>query len=135
MTGSKHTQLVPMQYQPRARKRLFIGLAVGASVLISLLMLLGWAIPAIGFERMHPALPYVTGFLLLFTIAAIAFGTLCLVVHVYTGKPFLMSHKLRGLSVRFFLPLMELVGRLGGISAEEVRHSFIKAAAARSKCP
>ncbi len=124
--GSSHTVLVPVQYEPRARKRLFIGLAVGTSVLLCLLLLLGWAVPVIGFERMHPALPYLTGFLLLFAIAAIAFATLCLVVHVYTGKPFLWSHKFRGMSVRFFLPVMELVGRLGGISPEEVRHSFIK---------
>ncbi len=124
--GSEHTAIVPMKYEPRARKRLFIGLAVGTSVLISLLLLLGWVIPFIGFERIHPSLPYITGALLLVAVASIAFATLCLVVHVYSGKPFLWSHKFRTMSVRFFLPVMELVGRLGGISPEEVRHSFIK---------
>ncbi len=124
--GSRHTAIMPMKYEPRARKRLFIGLAVGTSVLISGLLLLGWVIPLIGFANIHPALPYVTGILLLAAISSIAFATLCMVIHVYTGKPFLWSHKFRAMSVRFFLPVMELVGRLGGISPEEVRHSFIK---------
>ncbi len=119
-------EAVSAQYPAGAKKRLFVGLALGASILFSLLMLLGWVIPVVGFGNIHPSLPYITGFLFLAAIALILLGTIGLVVHVHTGKPFLFSRKFRGMSVRFFLPVLELVGRLGGISPEDVRHSFIK---------
>lgn len=109
-----------------AKKRLFVGLALGASVLICLLLLLGWVIPVVGFGNIHPILPHVTGFLFLAVMACILTAAVGLVVHVYRGRPFLGSQHFRGLSVRFFLPIMELVGRLGGVSPEDVRHSFIK---------
>ncbi|MDR3073850.1 MAG: DUF116 domain-containing protein [Deltaproteobacteria bacterium] len=118
---------VPGQVYPEgARKRLFIGLAVGSSLLICLLLLLGWVVPFVGFANIHPALPYVTGVLLSLALALILFATLTLVVHVLRGRPFLGSQYFRSVSVRFFLPLMELVGRLRGIAPEDVRLSFIK---------
>lgn len=113
-------------YPKGARKRLFIGLAVGTSFIFCFLLLLGWVIPFIGFANIHPALPYITGIVFFLTVALILFGTATLVVHVYRGRPFLGSQYFRGVSVRFFLPLMELVGRMGGISPEDVRNSFIK---------
>jgi len=117
---------VDVPYPSGAKKRLFIGLAIGACILFSLLMLLGWVIPVIGFANIHPSLPYITGFLFLAVALLILLGTLGLVIHVYTGKAFLLSRRFRGMSVRFFLPVLELVGRLGGISPEDVRHSFVK---------
>lgn len=128
--NEKHARLeeivVPVAYPARARKRLFIGLALSTSLLICLLLLLGWVIPFVGFANIHPALPYITGFLFLAAMGLILFASIGLVVHVHTGRPFMGSRNFRGLSVRFFLPVMELVGRLGGISPEDVRHSFIK---------
>ncbi len=117
---------VGVPYPAGAKKRLFIGLAVGACILFSLLMLLGWVIPVVGFGNIHPSLPYITGFLFLAVALLILLGTLGLVIHVYTGKPFLFSRRFWGMSVRFFLPVLELMERLGGISPEDVRHSFIK---------
>jgi len=111
---------------PRARKRLFVGIALGTSFLISLLLFLGWVIPFVGFHNIHPLLPYASGALLCLALGIIALASIGLVVHVYTGRPFLGSGKFRAMSIRFFLPLMELVGRLAGISANDVRVSFIK---------
>lgn len=119
-------EAVPVPYPKGAKKRLFIGLALGTSFLFCLLLLLGWVIPFVGFANIHPALPYVTGIIFLLAMALILFATATLVVHVYRGRPFLGSQYFRGVSVRFFLPLMELVGRISGVSPEEVRHSFIK---------
>ena len=127
--GSARAELgetVSVPYPAGAKKRLFIGLALGASIIFSLLMGIGWVIPVVGFGNIHPSLPYITGFLFLAAILLILLGTIGLVIHVYTGKPFLFSRRFRGMSVRFFLPVLELVGRLGGISPEDVRHSFIK---------
>ena len=122
----KPEAVVTVVYPGKARKRLFIGLAIGTSLLLSFLLLLGWVIPFIGFGNIHPVLPYVTGFLFLLAVAVIALGTIGLVVHVYTGRPFLGSQRFRGVAVRFFLPVMELLGRLRGVSPEDVRYSFIK---------
>jgi hypothetical protein len=119
-------EAVPVPYPAGAKKRLFIGLALGASVIFSALLCVGWVIPAVGLGNIHPSLPHVTGILFLALILLILLGTVGLVVHVYTGRPFLFSRRFRGMSVRFFLPVLELVGRLGGISPEDVRHSFIK---------
>ena len=126
MTAPRFEEIVAATYPRRARKRLFIGLAVGTSLIFCLLLFLGWVIPFVGFEAIHPALPYITGFLLLAAVAVILFATFSLVIHVYRGRPFMGSQRFRSMSVRFFLPVMELVGRLGGVSPEEVRHSFIK---------
>lgn len=115
-----------LQITPRARKRLFVGLALGTSFLLCILLLLGWVIPVIGFANIHPWLPYVMGAVFFGAIALIVFATLCLMIHVRTGRPFLWSGRFRAWATRFFLPVMELMGRLGGISPAEVRHSFIK---------
>jgi hypothetical protein len=118
-------ETIPVPYPKGARKRLFIGLAVGTSLFLCLLLLLGWVISFVGFGNIHPALPYVISFLFFAAVAVILFGTATLVVHIYRGRPFLGSQRFRGASVRFFLPLMELVGSVGGISPEKVRHFFI----------
>ena len=117
---------IPVPYPKGARKRLFIGLTVGTSFLFCLLLLLGWVIPFVGFANIHPALPYVTGIIFLLALLLILFATVTLVVHVYRGRAFLGSQRFRTASVRFFLPLLELVGRISGVSPGEVRHSFIK---------
>ena len=126
VSGSGPGEHVGVPYPAGAKKRLFIGLALGASIIFSLLLCLGWVIPVVGIGNIHPSLPYITGFLFLAVITLIMLGTIGLVIHVHTGKPFLFSRRFRGMSVRFFLPVLELVGRLGGVSPEDVRHSFIK---------
>lgn len=113
-------------YPKSAKKRLFIGIALVSSLLLCLLLFLGWVVPLVGFANIHPALPYVTGVMFFLAVSFIVFATATLIVHVYRGRPFLGSQRFRGLSVRFFLPFMELVGRLAGVSPEDVRHSFIK---------
>ncbi|MDR2076308.1 MAG: DUF116 domain-containing protein [Desulfovibrio sp.] len=108
------------------RKRLFIGLVTGTSVLLCLLLLLGWIIPVVGFGNIHASVPYITGFLLLAVIATIAWGSLSLVLQIAFDRPFWGSQRVRGLTIRFLLPLMEGLAALFGISRDEVRRSFIK---------
>lgn len=103
-----------------------MGLITGTSLGLCLFMLVGWVIPFIGLGNIHPWVPRVTGGLLGLCIAVIAWASIGLVLHIYTGRPVLGTERIRGLSIKIFLPLMELLGRLLGISREEVRHSFIK---------
>ncbi len=110
---------------PLPRKRLFIGLVTGTSVLLCLFLLVGWIIPAVGFGNIHPSVPYITGFLLVLGISVIAWAALGLVLQILTGRPYWGSDRVRGLTIKLFLPLMELLARLVGISPNEVRRSFI----------
>lgn len=125
-TAKPLEEILPATYPAGAKKRLFIGLAVATALLLCLLLFLGWVIPFIGLGAIHPSLPYLSGIILFGAVGLVLFATFGLVVHVYRGRPFMGSQRFRAMSVRFFLPVMELVGRICGISAEEVRHSFIK---------
>lgn len=122
-------QPLPFMSEPDAsapRKRLFIGLITGSSLLLCLLLLMGWVIPFIGFGNIHPSIPYITGALLVAGIAVIAWAALGLVMQILTGRPLWGSDRVRGLTIKIFLPLMELLARTMGVSPEVVRQSFIK---------
>ena len=112
--------------EKRPRKRLFIGLVTGTSVLLCLFMLVGWIIPAVGFGSIHPSVPYITGFLLVCCILLIAWASLGLILNITVGRHFWGLSHVRGVTNKFFLPVMELLARLAGISSNEVRRSFIK---------
>lgn len=122
----KNPDSLPREDYHGARKRLFIGLISLTSAALCLVLLVGWIIPYIGLGNIHPLVPDITGALLVACIALIVWATLGLVLHIYTGRPWFGSQRVRGVAVKLFLPLMELLGRLFGISREEVRHSFIK---------
>ena len=114
----------PSDKQPR--KRLFIGLVTSTSVLLCLFLLVGWLIPVVGLGNIHPSIPYITGILLVACIGVIAWAALSLVLQITIGRNFWGSSRVRGVANRLFLPCMELLARLMGISASEVRRSFIK---------
>lgn len=109
-----------------SRKRLFIGLITGTSILLCTILLLFWIIPYIGLANIHPMLPYLTGAFLFALIAVIGWASLGLVLHILKGRPVLGTQRMRGLTIKLFLPLMVLLARFLGISKERVRHSFIK---------
>jgi len=109
-----------------ARKRLFIGLITGTSILICISLVLLWIIPYVGLKNIHPLAPWILGFLVLGLIVFIAWASLGLIINIILGKNIFFSQKLRGLSIKFFLPLMTLLGRLLGIPKQKVRASFIK---------
>lgn len=122
---------VPLQFMSelpdkKPRKRLFIGLVTVTSLLLCLFMLVGWIIPAIGFGNIHESIPYITGFLLVCCIALITWASLGLILQITTGRAFWGATKVRGVTIKFLLPVMELLARPCGISTTEVRRSFIK---------
>jgi hypothetical protein len=107
-------------------KRLFVGLICGASTLISLALIFGWGIPYIGFSNIHPALPYITGSLLALCVLALSWGALGLVLRILTGWSLFGADRSRGLAIRLFLPVSEVLGRILGIPAQDIRRSFIQ---------
>lgn len=108
-------------------KRLFIGLAAGSALLVCALLLLFWLVPTLGFAGIHPLLPYISGALVGLAMAGVLWVAVGLGLYASTGRrPRWGAQRLWLVTARLLLPLMEVVGRFGGISVEAVRRSFIK---------
>lgn len=108
------------------RKRLFIGLITCASALVSLLLVGLWVVPFVGLSAIHPSAPWVFGVLVAVAIGVVGWASLGLVLNILLGRSLPFSRRLRGLTIKLFLPLMVLLGKALGISKERVRSSFIK---------
>lgn len=115
-----------MERSEPSRKRLFIGLLTGTSLTVCAVLALLWIIPYVGLHNIHPAAPWVMGFLLGAAILFVMWACLSLAASVALGRSILFSGRLRGVTAKVFLPLMTLFGWMLGISKERVRGSFIK---------
>jgi hypothetical protein len=110
----------------QTRKRVFIGLITGSSVVLCAFIALLWIIPFVGLTTIHPAAPWIFGVITVALILAIGWAALALVLNILLGRPVLFAKRLRGITVKLFLPLMTLLGRVVGIPKQTVRASFIK---------
>jgi hypothetical protein len=110
----------------RAKKRLFIGLVTGTGALVCLFLALLWIVPSIGLATIHPAAPPVFGLAILAVIALVAWASLGLVLNILFGRNLPLFRRMRGLTIKLFLPLMTLVGRGLGVSRDMIQSSFIK---------
>jgi hypothetical protein len=108
------------------RKRIFIGLLGGTSLLIIAILAVLWIIPYVGLATIHPTAPWILGGVIAAAILTVAWFSLALFLNILFKKPVLFSKKTRGIAIKIFLPLMTGVGRLLGISQESVRASFIQ---------
>ena len=109
-----------------AKKRLFIGLITGASVLLCVFLVLLWVIPYVGLRNIHPLAPKVLGVFVIVALILIGWSALGLVLNILLGRRIPFSRRIRGLTIKLFLPLMILLGRALGIPKERIRTSFIK---------
>jgi len=109
-----------------AKKRLFIGLVMGTSALVSIFLVLLWIVPYIGLKEIHPTAPWIFGVLIFTAIFIVAWAAFGLVINIVSGKALPLFKRMRGITVRLFLPLMMLLGRTLGITKEKVWASFIK---------
>ena len=95
-------------------KKLIIFLIVLFAVLASGLLAVLYIVPYYGFSRISPHLPLVMGMLA---------GLLVVVVSLGHDVPF--SRKLRSVALKTLLPLLIIVGKLAGLSREQVQHAFV----------
>ena len=112
----------------QTRKRVFIGLITGSSVrpLLFSSPCCGY-IPFVGLTTIHPVrCPGFSASSPSLLILAIGWAALALVLNILLGRPVLFAKRLRGITVKLFLPLMTLLGRVVGIPKQTVRASFIK---------
>ena len=109
-----------------SKKRIFIGLLGLTFALIMLLILIGGWAATIGLNHLHPSLALtaqcfaVLAFILLSSIIS------ALIFSILLGKNLPFTQRIRGLGIKLFLPLMEILGPRLGIPKESVRNSFIE---------
>lgn len=108
-----------------SRKRLFIGLISGSCALLCLFLLMLWVVPYMGLDNIHPSLKWVWGAVITALMLLISCATLGLILNIWIGRSLLFAGRLRGITIKLFLPLMVLLGRIVGISKERIRSSFI----------
>jgi len=109
----------------RPQKRIFLGLLAVTCLLFTILLAVFWYVPYVGLTNIHPRLPLILGVVfggLLFLVSA---GLILLALTVVLGRDLFFSKKLRGVVIKLLLPLMSGVGKLCGVSKDEVRRSFI----------
>jgi uncharacterized protein len=94
-------------------------------ILIVGLIYLGWWIPTMGLANIHPDLPRLTGMVFGILSGIALLGTLLLVLTTALGKDILFTRFMRGVVIKFLLPLIEQIGRLCGISKDTIRQSFV----------
>ncbi|WP_052812881.1 DUF116 domain-containing protein [Desulfonatronum thioautotrophicum] len=107
-------------------KRLFIGLILGTSLLLSLVLVVLWVIPYIGLRNIHAAAPWILAAVLAALVAVVLWSSIGLVLNILLGRSFPLSSRFRGITIKLFLPLMTLLGRIFNIAKDDIRLSFIK---------
>jgi hypothetical protein len=113
------------QEDSSGKKRIFISLLILSSTLCIAFLLFFWLIPVVGLSKIHPLAPFILGIIVVSIIILVVWSSLSLVLNILFKRPLLFSKKIRGVTIKLFLPLMTLVGELFGISKEKVRASFI----------
>lgn len=107
------------------RKRLFVALMGVTCLLIIGIIWLLWWIPTTGLANIHPNLPGIIGTVFSVLSGIAILGTLLLVLTTAFGKDLLFTRFLRGVVIKFLLPVIEWLGRLFGLSKDTIRQSFI----------
>jgi hypothetical protein len=84
-----------------------------------------WWVPYVGFSYIHPRLPLIMGFLFAGAVLFLLGGALTLVFTIVRGKNLFFNRKIRGVVIRWLFPLLVIVGKLVGITKDQVRRSFV----------
>jgi hypothetical protein len=113
-------------YYIKARKRLFIGLVTGTCFLVCFLLTFLWIIPYIGFAAIHPVVPWIASVMVIVIVLLVLGAAFGLVINITFAKTLPLFTRMRGVTVKLFLPLMMLLGRTLGISKKKIRSSFIQ---------
>lgn len=112
-------------YQKPPQKRLFVALMGVTCLLVVGLIYLGWYIPTMGLANIHPDLPRIVGMVFAILSGTAVLGTALLVLTTALGKDILGTKFMRGVVIKFLLPLIEQMGKLCGISKDTIRQSFV----------
>ncbi len=105
---------------------LFLGLVAVTSLFICIFLVSLWVVPYFGFDAIHPWAKWVAAIFVGTALILVLWVTIGLLLNATTGRYLPFFRKLRGVSVKLFLPVMIIIGRLFGISKNKIRSSFIR---------
>ena len=110
----------------RRHKRLFCELMCLTAALLGGILAALYSVSRPGLLLISPWLDF-TVFIILCACAFIFLILPCLqlIIQLYTGKSLPLTKELRAVVLKFFLPLMELLGRALRIPRDRVRHAFV----------
>jgi len=112
-----------IQYRPA--KRVFISLLIFCTVIVFIAGFLFWYIPSVGLSSIHHSLPLIFGITVLSLLVFFTGGAFVLTIAIIKGKYKFHSYRLRGLLIRFFLPLMMVIGGVLKIPRIKIDQAFI----------
>ena len=104
----------------RPQKRIFLGLLAVTCLLFTILLGVLWYVPYVGLSNLNPHLPLILGVLFAALLFLLVGGLLLLALTVVLGRDLFFSKKLRGAVIKLLLPLMSGVGKLCGVSKDQV---------------
>jgi len=110
----------------RPQKRIFLGLLTVTCLLFTLLLGILWYVPYVGLANLSDNLPLILGVIFGVVLVLVFAGVTILALTVLLGRDLPFSRNLRGVLVKVLLPLMSGVGKIFGVSKEQVRRSFIE---------
>lgn len=110
----------------KPRKRLFIGLLFTLEVAIAVGLFLLWYIPSLGHENFGRGFSVFMGWVLGAVLTVFTLGILFLVAVILRGKEVPGARKLRGVLIRFLLPVITVLGKIFGIPKDDIRRSFVE---------
>ncbi len=107
-------------------KGIFLGLVAVSSIVLGLFLISLWVVPYYGFDAIHPFAKWIAGIIIAFALLIVLWASLGLIINATTGKYLPFFKRLRGVTVKLFLPIMTLIGKAFGLSKNVIRSSFIR---------
>jgi hypothetical protein len=99
-------------------------MGVTCLLIVGVIYLLWW-VPNRGLANIHPDLPRIVGLTFGVLSGLALLGTLLLVLTTALGKDILFTKFMRGVVIKFLLPVIEFIGKIFGITTDTIRQSFI----------
>jgi hypothetical protein len=110
----------------KPRKRLFIGLLLTLEAATVLGLFLLWYIPSRSYESFGKSFSIFMGWVLGAVFLIFTLGIFFLVAIILRGREVPGARRLRGILIRFLLPVITILGRLFDIPKDDIRRSFIE---------
>jgi hypothetical protein len=110
----------------RPQKRIFLGLLAVTCILFTMVLGVLWYVPFVGLTSLHPRLPLILGVVFSGLLLSVVGALVLLALTVLLGRDLFFSRKLRGAVIKLLLPMMSGVGKVCGVSKDQVRRSFIE---------
>lgn len=108
------------------RKMTLVVLLGLTCVLFLLVLAVVYLVPYFGFSGIHPELPEIMGIIMGVVGGFVLLNLSLLIFVIVLGRDVPFTLKLRSLALKCLLPVLVIVGKLVGLSREQVQHAFVE---------